>query len=128
MTLLKDLIDIPEQVHRGDFVLKLAEDVTRPDVVLNDYVVTDELVKCFDSALGFVRNAIQNRSSKATYLHASFGAGKSAFMAVTHLLLQGESAARAKAELAPIVRKYEDRLAGQKFLLVPYQAVGATSA
>lgn len=57
MTLLKDVIDIPEQVHRGDFVLKLAEDVAKPDKVLDQYVVTDEPVKCFGQSLGFIRNA-----------------------------------------------------------------------
>ena len=30
MTLVRDLIDIPERVHRDDFVLRLAEGVTRP--------------------------------------------------------------------------------------------------
>ena len=39
MTLHKGLIDIPEKVHRGDFVLKLAEDVAHPDKVLDTYVV-----------------------------------------------------------------------------------------
>ena len=43
MTLIKDLIEIPESVQRGDFVLRLAEDITRPDAVLNNYVVTPEL-------------------------------------------------------------------------------------
>jgi len=31
MTLIKDLIEIPEVVHRGDFVLELTEGVTRPE-------------------------------------------------------------------------------------------------
>lgn len=30
MTLLRELIDIPERVHRSDFVLRLTEGVTRP--------------------------------------------------------------------------------------------------
>ena len=37
MTLIKDLIEIPESVQRGDFVLRLAEDVLHPDVVLGNY-------------------------------------------------------------------------------------------
>ena len=75
MTLIKDLIEIPDRVQKGDFVLRLAEDIKRPDVVLDSYVVTDELAKCFDAALSFIGNAVQNRSSKATYLHGSFGSG-----------------------------------------------------
>jgi len=31
MTLIKDLIQIPEVVHKGDFVLKLTEGVTKPE-------------------------------------------------------------------------------------------------
>jgi len=34
MTLLKDLIDIPEQVQKGDFVLWLTEGVIRADETL----------------------------------------------------------------------------------------------
>ena len=30
MTLIKELIEIPTAVHRGDFVLKLTEGVDRP--------------------------------------------------------------------------------------------------
>ncbi|PAY16342.1 phage resistance protein [Rhodopirellula sp. SM50] len=125
MTLLKDLIDIPEQVHRGDFVLKLAEDVAQPDKVLDQYVVTDQLVKCFDQALGFVRNAVSNRSSKATYLHGSFGSGKSHFMAVLHLILSGNARARAIPELAGVIQKHNEWMEGKKFLLVPYHMLGS---
>lgn len=38
MTLIKDLIEIPERVQKGDFVLKLTEGVTRADATLRDYV------------------------------------------------------------------------------------------
>lgn len=40
MTLLKDLIAIPERVHQGDFVLRLSEGVQHADQTLRDYVVT----------------------------------------------------------------------------------------
>jgi hypothetical protein len=30
-TLIKDLIDIPEKVHRGDFVLRLSEGLARAE-------------------------------------------------------------------------------------------------
>ena len=102
MTLIRDLIEIPESVQRGDFVLRLAEDLTRPDVVLDNYVVTPELKLCFDDALSFVRSAIDSRTSKASYLHGSFGSGKSHFMAVLHLILQGNPAARGISELASV--------------------------
>src|SRR5437867_5094250 len=91
---LRDLFDLPERVNPGDFVLKLAEVVDHPDQALKDYVVTDQLARCFDDALGLVQSALSSRESKATYLHGSFGAGKSHFMAVLYLLLQGHAGAR----------------------------------
>ncbi len=125
MTLLKELIDIPDRVQKGDFVLKLAEDLEHPERVLDNYVATPELAKCFDAALTFIKSAVQGRTSKATFLHGSFGSGKSHFMAVLHLILQGNPAARGKLELAAVIHKHNEWLAGKKFLLVPYHLTNA---
>lgn len=125
MTLIKELIDIPDRVQRGDFVLKLTEGVNDPTETLKEYVVTPELVGCYDSALSFIRNAVQGRSSKATYLHGSFGSGKSHFMAVLHLILRGNPQARGIPELASVIQKHNDWMEGKKFLLVPYHMIGA---
>jgi hypothetical protein len=91
MPLLRELIDIPERVRSGDFVLRLTEGVARPQETLRDYVVTPQLVTCFDDALAFIRSALDARSSKTAYLHGSFGAGKSHFMAVLLLLLNHDA-------------------------------------
>lgn len=125
MTLIKELIDIPDRVQKGDFVLRLAEDINHPERILDNYVVTDELKTCYDAALSFIGSSVQNRTSKATYLHGSFGSGKSHFMAVLHLILQGNAAARGIPELAPVIQKHNEWLAGKKFLLVPYHMIGA---
>ena len=127
MTLLSELIDIPHEVHKSDFVISLKSAIEQPERTMADYVVTPQLAESFDRALSLITSSVADNTSKASYLHASFGAGKSAFMAVLHLLLRGEPAARAKPELAPVIAKYDERLAGRKFLLVPYQAVGADS-
>jgi hypothetical protein len=127
MTLLRELIDIPEQVHRGDFVLRLTEGVTRPAETLRSYVVTDQLRACFDDALAFIRSALESRSSKAAYLHGSFGSGKSHFMAVLHLLLQHDPEARSVAALAPVLARHSAWLEGKRFMLVPYHMIGARS-
>ena len=124
MTLLKDLIAIPERVHQGDFVLKLSEGVTHADATLRDYVVTPQLVDCFDNALGFIKQSVESGGSKAAYLHGSFGSGKSHFMAVLNLLLAGNTQARATPELANVVAKH-GWTHGKKFLLVPYHMIGA---
>jgi hypothetical protein len=124
VTLLKDLISIPERVHQGDFVLQLSKGVTEPDQTLRDYVVTPQLVDAFSNALGFIQQAVQTGGSKAAYLHGSFGSGKSHFMAVLNLLLAGNTQARATPELAEVVARHS-WTEGRKFLLVPYHMIGA---
>lgn len=126
MTLLRDLIQIPEQVFKGDFVLKLVEGVTEPERTLRDYVVTPQLVGAFDQALGLIKSALEDKQSKAAFLHGSFGSGKSHFMAVLHLLLAQDKFARAVPELAPQIAKHA-WLTGKKFLLVPFHMIGAKS-
>jgi len=124
VTLLKDLISIPERVHQGDFVLQLSKGVTEPEQTLRDYVVTPQLVDAFANALGFIQQAVQTGGSKAAYLHGSFGSGKSHFMAVLNLLLAGNTQARATPELAEVVARHS-WTEGRKFLLVPYHMIGA---
>src|SRR5438477_381704 len=63
MTLLRELIYIPEHVQKGDFVLRLSEGVIDPAGTLGEYVVTPELVRCFDQALDFVRDSVTRRNS-----------------------------------------------------------------
>ena len=47
MPLIHDLIHIPEQIHRDDFVLRLAEGVTNPAETLRAYVVTPQFAGAF---------------------------------------------------------------------------------
>jgi hypothetical protein len=129
MTLIRDLIDIPTQVRDGDFVLKLTEGVgsDAAEATVRSYEVTPQLARAFDEALGKIAGAVSSGSSEALYLHGSFGAGKSHFMAVLHLLLQGHPAARAKPELHPAMARHEPVLAGKRFLLVPVHFLDARS-
>ncbi|QDU41271.1 hypothetical protein Mal4_56370 [Maioricimonas rarisocia] len=125
MTLLKELIDIPEHVDKGQFVLKLTEGVTDPQATVSTYVPTPQLVRCFDDALNFISGAVTSGTSKATYLHGSFGSGKSHFMAILHLILQGNPVAKGIPELTGTIQKHNDWITGRKFLLVPYHMIGA---
>ncbi|MBA1445772.1 MAG: phage resistance protein [Chromatiales bacterium] len=131
MPLIKELIHIPEKVQRGDFVLNLASGL-EPDAIdqtLKDYVVTPQLAKCFEDALSFIKSTVTSRQNrnKGAYLHGSFGSGKSHFMAVLHLLLQGNTKARAIDELAPAVAKHDDWMQSKNILLVPYHMIGAAT-
>ncbi|MET8330035.1 phage resistance protein [Streptomyces sp. NPDC005181] len=128
--LLRDVIDIKTSISTSDFVLKLAEAVTEEGaaLALRDYVVTERLLENFDEALGLIKASLDGHTSKAAYLHGSFGSGKSHFMAVLHALLRGDEAARARADFDPVLGKHE-WLSGERkrFLLVPYHMLGAKS-
>ena len=126
-TYIRDLFELPDRVGRGDFVLALARGVEHADETLRSYVVTEQLATAFDDALGFIGGALDQRKSRASYLHGSFGSGKSHFMAVLHLLLQGNAQARSIPELASVVTKHDRWLGGKRFLLVPYHMIGANS-
>jgi hypothetical protein len=117
--LLRDLIDIPERVHAGDFVLGLAQGINSESTV-RDYVVTPQLAEDFDQALELIRSAVETNASRAAYLDGSFGSGKSHFMAVLHAILTGDPEARGKKGLADVVAKHDPWLKGRGFLLVPY--------
>jgi hypothetical protein len=126
VTLLRDLIDIPERVTPGDLVMELASGIEHAERTVGDYVVTQQLVSAFDSALGIVAESARDGQSRATYLHGSFGSGKSHFMAVLHLLLRGDPLARRVPELHDTIARHDPALRGTNWLLVPYHMLGKT--
>ena len=124
--LLRELIRIPEQIHQGDFVLRLTEGVQHIQSTLDSYVITPQLRVAFDEALSLIGSALAEDRSKASYLHGSFGSGKSHFMAVLHALLNRDVAARSRPELADAIARYR-WLDTSRFMLVPYHLIGAES-
>jgi hypothetical protein len=124
--LLRDLIEIPDRVLAGDFVLNLSKGVTEESTV-REYVVTEQLAQCFDQALGIIQSAVESRASRAVYLDGSFGSGKSHFMAVLHAILRGSPTARGKDGLTKVIGSHDRWLPGRKFLLVPYHMIDSTS-
>ena len=127
MTLLRNLINIPESLPASRFVLRLSEGVRHPEATVGEYVVTHQLVGCFDAALTIIERALRDRSSYGAYLHGSFGSGKSHFMAVLYLIVTGNATARGIKELAGVIGRHNDWMTGKKFLLVPYHMIGASS-
>jgi hypothetical protein len=125
--LFRDLIHIPDRVQTNDFVLKLAEGVTdaAAEDTIRNYVVTPQLARAFNEALGFIRGSVESGRSAACYLDGSFGSGKSHFMAVLDLLLAGNVKARGKPELAEVVTHHDAILNDKCFLMVPYHMIGA---
>ncbi len=125
-TYLRDVIDMPESVHAGDFKVELTGGFTETDARVAEYVVTEQLRAAFGQALSIVRSAVRDGASHAAYLHGSFGSGKSHFLTVLHAVLNNNAAARAKPSLQPVIAEHDEWLRGKKFLMVPYHLVGAT--
>jgi hypothetical protein len=92
MALLRELIDIPTSVGDADFVVRASGDAE-----LGRYVVTEDLRRNFDEALGMIGHAVTSGRSQAKFLHGSFGSGKSHFMAVLREILRHNPQARAAA-------------------------------
>ncbi|MFB6627577.1 PglY protein [Streptomyces sp. NPDC056374] len=123
---LRDVIDIKEDVHAGDFKVELTGGFTETDARVAEYVVTDQLKLAFGKALGIVRAAVRGGNSHAAYLHGSFGSGKSHFLTVLHAVLNNEPSARAKPRLQEVIAEHDEWLRGKRFLMVPYHLVGST--
>jgi hypothetical protein len=127
MTLMRDVITIPERVTDSDFVMSLSEGVAHAGQTIRDYVVTDGLKRNFGEALGMIGQAVQTGRSQAAFLHGSFGSGKSHFMAILHEILVGNPDARAVADLAEPIETADKWLAGVKVLPLTYHMLGARS-
>ena len=129
MTTIGDIFTIPKAVHQGDFVLRLTEGLQadKRRQTLQQYVVTPQLVQSFKQALSLIGSAVNGSSSKGAYLHGSFGSGKSHFMAVLDMILEGDADARAIPELAGVVREANAWWEGGRYLVVPFHMIGARS-
>lgn len=127
-TYLRDVLQLPESVHAGDFKVELTGGFTDAETAarVGEYVVTDQLREAFREALSVVRSAVRDGHSHAAYLHGSFGSGKSHFLTVLHAVLNDDPAARAKPGLQPVIAEHDEWLRGKRFLMVPYHLIGAT--
>ena len=125
--MLRDALRIPERVSATDFVLQLQSGVEHAQSTLDEYVVTPELAESFDIAVGYVTQALINRTDQAAFIHGSFGSGKSHFMAVLHLLLAGNAQARALPGLQRVVADHQGALADAKLMTLDFHLIGAAS-
>ena len=127
MTLISELLDLPDQVQRGRLRPQPVRGRhRRPPATLarvRRHAAAGRLLRRRPRASSAPRS--RRRTSKACYLHGSFGAGKSHFMAVLHLLLQHDPSARASARAWRRSAPSTSWVEGKKFLLVPYHMIGA---
>jgi len=124
--LVKDLLDLPETVRKGDFVEKIDDAVAHAERTAETFVVTPALAEAFDRSLALVGSALRDGKSQAAYLHGSFGSGKSHFMALLSLLLRNHPAAWAKPELHPLREKH-GFVGGKTLLELHFHMIGKRS-
>ncbi len=124
MTRIHDLLDLPEAVRKGDFVQDLTGGISHPERTLKDYAITPKILQTFEHALSIIGSALRDGRSQAAYLHGSFGAGKSHFMAVLDLMLADHPAPWSRGELHPLRRKH-DWIGKKKLLQLPIHMLGA---
>ncbi len=123
---LRDVIDIPESVHAGDFKVELSGGFRDTRSSRRRVRRHRTAASGIQQGARIVRAAVRSGSSHAAYLHGSFGSGKSHFLTVLHAILNNDPAARAKPGLQSVIADHDGWLRGRKFLMVPYHLVGAT--
>jgi hypothetical protein len=126
MSVLHEILDLPPQVTKSAFVVRLAEGVAHPDVLLDTYAITPDLHQAFDQALGLAGRALGERRNVAAFIHGSFGSGKSHFMGVLSLLLANHPRPWAQPELHDLLRKYE-WVKTKRLLRLHFNLMGARS-
>ncbi|MFF8614572.1 PglY protein [Streptomyces sp. NPDC015350] len=123
---LRDVLNLPDSVLAGSFKVDLSEGIEQIEESVDQYVVTPNIDKALRRALTVVRESVRSGKPNASYLHGSFGSGKSHFMTVLHAILDGSPAARTKPALQPIIADHDSWMRDRKFLKVPFHLVGAT--
>ncbi|HEY5375208.1 MAG TPA: hypothetical protein VIK01_16125 [Polyangiaceae bacterium] len=107
MQTLRDILDLPEEVTKSAFVVRLAEAVHHPDALMATYAITPDIHAALDRGLGLVGNALHEQRNDAAFIHGSFGSGKSHFMAVLSLLAGNAERAWREPSLHDLLVKHE---------------------
>lgn len=123
-TRIHELLDLPEAVRKGDFVQDLTGGISNPERTVKDYAITSKIVQTFEHALSIIGSALRDGRSQAAYLHGSFGAGKSHFMALLDLMLADHPAPWGRGELHAL-RGKNDWIGKKKLLQLPIHMLGA---
>ena len=123
-TRIHDLLDLPQSVRKGDFVQDLTGGIAQPERTVNDYAITPKITQTFEHALSIIGSALRDGRSQAAYLHGSFGAGKSHFMALLDLMLADHPAPWRRPELHAL-RGKNPWIGRRKLLQLPIHMLGA---
>ncbi len=124
--ILHQVLNLPDSIQKSQFVVSLSQSVGKPDEVLNNYAVTKDISEAYDQALAMVKSALTEHRNEATYLHGSFGSGKSHFMAVLSLMLGNDEAPWSAPELHELRVKH-DWLKSKKLLRLHFNMMNSES-
>ncbi|AUX43654.1 uncharacterized protein SOCE26_051060 [Sorangium cellulosum] len=129
---LRRYFQIPEDVKTVDFVHQIDRTASteRNEAVLGAYVVTPSIARNLERALDNVRRGLGDRRSVFTWVHGSFGSGKSHFMNVLSLLLADDMAVYSvHPELQAHRKKFSPGVIGKKLFRLHVQCIsrGATT-
>ncbi|XXT25145.1 hypothetical protein WME94_26785 [Sorangium sp. So ce429] len=123
---LRRYFQLPEDVKTVDFVHQIdrAASADRIERTLADYQVTPSIARNLDRALDNARRSLADRRSVLTWIHGSFGCGKSHFMNVVSLLLADEKAVYTlHPELQEHRAKFHPAIIGRKLFRLHVQCI-----
>ncbi|MDC3959008.1 hypothetical protein KEG38_34455 [Polyangium jinanense] len=125
-TPLRRYFQLPDDVKTVDFVHQIDRAATAERIqrTLVDYQVTPSIARNLDRALDNVRRGIEDRRSVFTWIHGSFGCGKSHFMNVLSLLVADEKAVYAlHPELEAQRKQFSPGVIGKKLFRLHVQCI-----
>jgi hypothetical protein len=104
---IRDAFALPtrEEITAQEFVVKLRteDDEARDAKLVADYVFTPTVEKELPLILDAMRHVFERGEEMGRFVHGSFGSGKSHFMSLLAMLLQGREVAWAKP--APVIER-----------------------
>jgi hypothetical protein len=130
MSALGELFELPESVHQTDFVHEIRDggDADHTRKTLRQYRVTPSIETRLTSALGKAADGLRDKKSVFTWIHGSFGSGKSHFMNVLSLLLADDNAVYVEhPELQAQQLKFKPAVIGRKLFRVHIQCIARTA-
>src|SRR5260370_18442609 len=85
-TMLREVLDIPEQAGAEGYVLRLTDSIEPAAVArtVDEYVGTPPPSDAFDAALGLVAQSLTSGGSRGPFLAGGFGSCKSHLLAGPH--------------------------------------------
>ncbi len=120
---ISELFELPERVKKADFVHNLANGVAAPEETVRQYVITPAIERALGNVLGLAAAAMRENTSLGMYIHGSFGSGKSHFMAMFSLMLDGVEAVWRRPELHALKDAHR-ALDGKRLLQLRFHMIG----